>query len=156
MMEQMFGCWFAFPCECEALPYGNNVRGNCYWKTTSKKAFSSSVWLSSHRMLTKLCSFEEGKATTGSVFSGLSLSGIFCLLRCKLPGVPRECEFQSQGSVFPWTMFLRGKKGINWECVFRPLSSMNCLTSRMWDLGLPTGPYFQSQVSVFPCTFQDF
>ena len=63
-----------------------------------------------------------------------SLSGIFCLLRYRLPGVPRECKFQSQGSVFPCTMFLRGKKGINRECVFPPLSSMNCLTSRMWEL----------------------
>ena len=27
-MEQMFGCWFAFPCEYGALPYSRILRGN--------------------------------------------------------------------------------------------------------------------------------
>ena len=30
LMEQTFGCLFAFPSECGCLPYGDTVRGNCY------------------------------------------------------------------------------------------------------------------------------
>ena len=59
VMEEMFGCWFAFPCEIGGLPCSHTVRWNCYWKTTSEQAFSSSVWLSAHRMLGKLGSFKE-------------------------------------------------------------------------------------------------
>ena len=62
LMEQTFGCLFAFPSECGCLPYGDIVRGNCYWKMTYEQAFSSSVLLSAHRMLGKLCSFDERKA----------------------------------------------------------------------------------------------
>ena len=46
MMDQMLRRWFCFPCDCVALPYTHPVRGNWYWKMTSKQAFSSSMWLS--------------------------------------------------------------------------------------------------------------
>ena len=42
---------------------------------TSKLAFSSSVCHSAHSMLGKLSSFEEGKASSECVFSGLYLVG---------------------------------------------------------------------------------
>ena len=84
MLKQWFGCWSAIPCEYGGLPYGYTIRGICYWKMTSKQAFSNSVTLSTMNAW-------EAK-------------------------------------------FLWGRKGINRESVFRSLSSMNCLTSRMWDL----------------------
>ena len=80
----MFGYWFAFPCECAGPPYVNIVRGNCFWKMTTKQAFSNSVWLSAQRMLGKL--------------------------------------------------LLQGRRDINRECVFWPLSSRNHVTSKMWEL----------------------
>ena len=64
-------CWFAFPCECRDLPYDHTVRGNSYWKNNSKQVFWTSEWLSAHGMLGNLCSFEKGKASTESEFSGL-------------------------------------------------------------------------------------
>ena len=45
LMEQMFGCWFSFSFDCEALPYGHSLRGICNWKMTCKQALSSRVWL---------------------------------------------------------------------------------------------------------------
>ena len=39
VMKHMFGCWFAFPCECRGLPYDHTVRGNSYWKITPSKCF---------------------------------------------------------------------------------------------------------------------
>ena len=29
VMEQPFGCWLAFPCECWDLPNSLSLRGNC-------------------------------------------------------------------------------------------------------------------------------
>ena len=75
LMEQMFQCCFAFPCECGDLPYGLRLRRNDESKMTSKQALSSSVCHSAHSMLGKLSSFEEGKTSTESVFSGLYLTG---------------------------------------------------------------------------------
>lgn len=69
-----FECWFASPWECGGLPYGHTVRVSWYQKMTSKEAFLSSVWLSAHRMLVKVCSFEKGKPLKESVFSSLYLS----------------------------------------------------------------------------------
>ena len=79
----MFGCWFPFPCECGGPPYINIFRGNYFWKMTSKQGFTSSVWLSTHRMLGKLCYFKVEKASTESMFSGLYLAGTVLLQRCE-------------------------------------------------------------------------
>ena len=54
---------------------GASIRSHCQGKfllkNNSKQVFWTSEWLSAHRMLGKLCSFEEGKASTESEFSGL-------------------------------------------------------------------------------------
>ena len=81
VMEQTFGCWFASLFESRALPYGVSLRGICDLKMTSKKALSSSVRLSAHRILGKLSSFVEGKLSTKSVFSGICLAGPASLLK---------------------------------------------------------------------------
>ena len=65
---------------------------------TSSQAFSSSMWLSAHRMLGKLCSFEEGKASTESVFSDL-YQDLSIFLDVRSPDLSREPIFQSLGSV---------------------------------------------------------
>ena len=49
-------------------------------------------------------------------------------------------------------IFLQGRRGINTECVFRPLSSINCFTSKTWDL--QACPEDLSQLRVSPCWFQ--
>ena len=41
VMKLMFGCWFAFPCECGGLPYGYTVTGNYYGKMTPSKHFEA-------------------------------------------------------------------------------------------------------------------
>ena len=69
-----FECWFAFPWECGGLPYGHTIRVSWYQKMTSKEAFLNSVWISAHRMLVKVCSFEKGKPLKERVFSSLYLS----------------------------------------------------------------------------------
>ena len=62
-------------------PYDHTLRGHCDWKMNSKQAFSSSVWLSAHRMLGTLRSFKDRKASTKSVFAGLYPAGPGWLLR---------------------------------------------------------------------------
>ena len=52
-------------------------------------------------MLGKLSSFEEGKASTENVSSGLSLAGTVSLLRCETSGTAPRAKFQSQGLVSP-------------------------------------------------------
>ena len=37
-MEQTFGCWVAFPCDCGDHFYCLRLRENCEWKMTSKQA----------------------------------------------------------------------------------------------------------------------
>ena len=64
VMEQMFGCRFALPCECGDPPYALRLRGNCKWKMTSKQVLSSSMCYSAQSILGMLSSFEEGKAST--------------------------------------------------------------------------------------------
>ena len=44
---------------CWGLPYAHTIRGNCYWKMTSKQAFSSSMWHSAHISQRKIHSLEE-------------------------------------------------------------------------------------------------
>ena len=83
MMEQTFECWFAFLCDFQAVPYCHTLRAYYDWKMNSKQALSSTVWLSALRMLEKLSSFMEGKASRGHVFSVLSLGGAVELLRCE-------------------------------------------------------------------------
>ena len=41
MMDQMFGRWFCFPCECGGLPYTHTIRVDWYWKMSSKQAFQA-------------------------------------------------------------------------------------------------------------------
>ena len=41
VMEQMFGCWIAFSCECGGHPYCHNIMGSCCWKMTWKQAFQA-------------------------------------------------------------------------------------------------------------------
>ena len=50
-------------------------------------------------MLGKLSSFEEGKASTENVSSGLFLTGIVSLLRCETSRTASRAKFQSQGPV---------------------------------------------------------
>ena len=101
VMEQMFGSWIALLCEYGGHPYCHSIMGNCYWKITCKQAFPSSVWLSAHRLLGKYCSFEKGKASTGSVFSGLYLWRTVLILTKETSSLPRGLNFQNQGNVFP-------------------------------------------------------
>lgn len=70
VMGPTFGCWFHFPCAFGGLPCGHTFRGNCYWKMTSKQAFSICMLPLAHRMVGKLWFFEEGKALMESVYSG--------------------------------------------------------------------------------------
>ena len=84
LMEQTYRCLFTYPVTgAGGLPYSHTVRGNCYWKLTSKQEFSSSVWLSPHMTLRKLCSLKKGKVSTESVLSGLYLSTTVWILRCE-------------------------------------------------------------------------
>lgn len=101
VMEQMFGSWIALPCECGGHPYCHNITRNCYWKMTCKQTVSSNVWLSVLRILGKYCFFEEGRVSTESVFSGLYLWRTLLILTREPSSLPREPNFQSQGSVFP-------------------------------------------------------
>lgn len=94
VMEQVFGCLLVL--WLWALPYCHSLRGNCHWKMNSKQMFSSSVWLSAHSTLGKLCSFNEGKASTESVFF---IAGTVQLLRCESSGLIKGPKFQSQDSV---------------------------------------------------------
>ena len=48
-------------------------------------------------------------------------------------------------------MFLQGRKGINRECVFRPLSLRICLYSKIWDLQTcPEDPTSRARAECFP------
>ena len=68
LMEKMFGCWFAIPCDCGDLCCGLRLRGNSECKKTCKQVLSSSECHSAHSMMGKQSSFQEGKASTKSVF----------------------------------------------------------------------------------------
>lgn len=68
---------------------------------TSRQAFSSSMWHSAHRMLGKLCSFEEGKASIESVFSGLYLSWSVYILRCDISRLVQRTHLPESGQCFP-------------------------------------------------------
>ena len=46
----------------------SHSQGNCYWKMTSVQAFWSSVWLSTHRILGKVCCCKKSKASRNSVY----------------------------------------------------------------------------------------
>ena len=54
VIEQRFGCWFAFPCECGDLPYSLSLRGNWERKMNSKQTlqavcfFQHTICLESH------------------------------------------------------------------------------------------------------------
>ena len=64
-------------------------------------------------------------------FSTVSASGELCLKNGLQASALKKCETLSTHNAGK-PIFLCGRKGIN--SVFRPLSSRNCLVSKMWDL----------------------
>lgn len=73
-------------------------------KLLPKNDFQASIfkqYVTLSRMLGKLCSFEEGKASIESVFSGLYLSGSVYILRCEISRLVQRTHLPESGQCFP-------------------------------------------------------
>lgn len=106
VMGPTFGCWFHFLCAFGGLPCGHTFRGNCYWKTTSKQAFSIMYVTLSPQNGGKAMVLWGRKGLNGEcVFRILSIEN--CLdskmwdFQVNLQVCPQGPNIQPQGSVFP-------------------------------------------------------
>ena len=68
----MLACFSRWVC---GLTLKSQPQGKLGLKNDLKARLSSSVWISAHKILEKHSSFEEGKASAESVFSGLYRAG---------------------------------------------------------------------------------
>ena len=122
--EQMFGCGFAFPAvwhPSEWLPPEGKLR----LKHDLHASALSSVWLSAHRMLGKLCSCEEEMVSTESVFSGLYLAETLASRPWDLQPCPEDLTSRVRAVCLP---------AISEPCKPIPRPSCDCPEgSRLWE-----------------------
>ena len=100
VMEQMFGCRFALPCECGDPPYALRLRGNCKWKMTSKQVLSA-VCVTQHRVFWECYLPSRKERHQQCVFRPLSCRNCLASKTWDLQSCPKELTSRVRAVCLP-------------------------------------------------------